>query len=405
MKVLTTYISASEGTARVAGFDVHAQPNEVRRRIGYLPETPPLYGDMTVEAFLTFAGRARGLGGLKLKQRLDAVIDETGLSRKRLSRVAELSKGFKQRTGIAQALIHDPEVLILDEPTSGLDPMQIIEIRKLIDRLRESKCIIFSTHILQEATAVASRLVIVSGGKKVADGTVDDLAQKSSDRQKVRLLVRGGEALEAPLRGITGVTAVDRLNPPQGFGRFEVHTRGGAAGTRLICERISELCRTRGLNLAELAPQTQTLEDTFLALLRSKQAPAAPAAAPTQATAQPGAQATAPVVAGLPDDPDATAAATRVTGRPTESENYNKPTQPASETSWDLIDADPKAQPLGSKTETDLPALAETHDPFATAAASGALTAADIAAARRETERKERALREQQSKKSGGGDS
>jgi len=403
MKVLTTYISASEGTARVAGFDVHAQPNEVRRRIGYLPETPPLYADMTVEAYLAFAGRARGLGGLKLKQRLDAVIDETGLSRKRLSRVAELSKGFKQRTGIAQALIHDPEVLILDEPTSGLDPMQIIEIRKLIDRLRESKCIIFSTHILQEATAVASRLVIVSGGKKVADGTVDDLAQKSSDRQKVRLLVRGGEALEAPLRGIAGVTAVDRLNPPQGFGRFEVHTSGGAAGTRVICERISELCRARGLNLAELAPQTQTLEDTFLALLRSKQA--APAqAAPAQATAQP-VQPAAPVVAGLSDDPDATAAATRVTGRPTESENYNRPAQPASETSWDLIDADPKAQPLGSKTETDLPALAETHDPFATAAASGALTAADIAAARRETERKERAQREQQSKKSGGGDS
>lgn len=405
MKVLTTYISASEGTARVAGFDVHAQPREVRRRIGYLPETPPLYGDMTVEDYLAFAGRARGLGGLKLRQRLDAVVDETGLARKRMSRISELSKGFKQRTGIAQALIHDPEVLILDEPTSGLDPMQIIEIRKLIDRLRESKCIIFSTHILQEATAVASRLVIVSGGKKVADGTVDDLAQKSSDRQKVRLLVRGGDALEAPLRGILGVTGVDRLNPPQGFARFEIHTSGGAAGARAICERVSELCRARGLNLAELATQAQTLEDTFLALLRGTQPQPARPATPEAEKPPAG----APAAAGLPDDPDATAAATRVTGRPTESENYNRPKEPASETSWDLIDADPKAQTrlhaAGSKTETDLPALAESHDPFATAAASGALTAADIAAARRETERKEQQERETHKRKSGGGDS
>ena len=162
MKVLTTFISASEGTASVCGHDVHAAPQEVRKRIGYLPETPPLYGDMTVEDYLTFAGNARGLKGHNLKDRLETVVTDCGLRSKLKSRIIELSKGYKQRTGLAQALIHDPDVLILDEPTSGLDPMQIVEIRKLIERLRENRCIIFSTHILQEATAVADRLVIVN---------------------------------------------------------------------------------------------------------------------------------------------------------------------------------------------------------------------------------------------------
>ena len=275
MKVLTTYISASEGTARVAGFDVHARPHEVRRRIGYLPETPPLYGDMTVEDYLAFAGRARGLRGADLKRRTGAVVAETGLGPKLKSRVVELSKGFRQRTGLAQALIHDPPVLILDEPTSGLDPMQIIEIRKLIDRLRAERCIIFSTHILQEATAVASRLVIVNAGRKVADGTSDDLANQAGDSQKVRLLARGGDGLADALRSVTGVTSVQALNPPHGYARFEVGTSGGAPGARSVCEKISALCRERGVTIAELYPQALSLEEIFLHLLRGKQAPAA----------------------------------------------------------------------------------------------------------------------------------
>ncbi|MBX3473307.1 MAG: ATP-binding cassette domain-containing protein [Planctomycetes bacterium] len=373
MKVLTTYISASQGTARVAGFDVHAQPHEVRRRIGYLPETPPLYGDMIVEDYLAFAGRARGLNGPTLKQRLDVVVAETGLARKLKSRVSELSKGFKQRTGIAQALIHDPEVLILDEPTSGLDPMQIIEIRNLIDRLRKDKCIIFSTHILQEATAVASRLVIVNGGRKVADGTVDDLARQASDNQKVRVLARGGDGLQDALRTVAGVLSVDRHNPPQGYTRLELVTSGGALGARAVCEKVFELCRSRGIALAELAPQGMTLEDIFLQMLRGK--PTTPVADAQQ----------------LPDDPDATAAATRVVGKPTEAENYSA-MPAASETAWDVIDAGAiteKARSMGAKTETDLPALPDAPDPFATAAASGGMSAADIAAAKRAMEKKD----------------
>jgi ABC-2 type transport system ATP-binding protein len=387
MKVLTTYISASEGTARVGGFDVHAQPHEVRRRIGYLPETPPLYGDMSVEDYLAFAGRARGLTGAQLKSRLAAVVDETGLRRKLKARINELSKGFRQRTGIAQALIHDPEVLILDEPTSGLDPMQIVEIRRLIERLRETKCIIFSTHILQEATAVASRLVIVNGGKKVADGTVDDLARQARDAQKVRVLVKGASGLLEALRAIPGVTRAEAVNPPAGYGRFELATSGGVAGARAVCERVSDLCRARGLTLAELAPQTQTLEDIFLELLRGRQD--TPAQAASSADAQ-----------KLPEDPDATAAATRVTGKPTEADNYARPVT-ASETAWDVIDAGAKGAETGSKTETDLPALA---DPFATAAASGGLSAADVAAARRAMQQADKdADKREDNKPAGGG--
>jgi len=385
MKVLTTYISASEGTARVAGFDVHAQPRDVRKRIGYLPETPPLYGDMTVEHYLQFAGRARGLSGGTLKQRLAAVVAETGLEKKLKSRVNELSKGYKQRTGIAQALIHNPDVLVLDEPTSGLDPMQIIEIRKLIDRLRQDKCIIFSTHILQEATAVASRLVVVNGGKKVADGTVDDLARKSQDNQKVRVLIKGGEALLEQLRALPGVGGCEKVNPPSGYGRFELATSGGVHGARAVCERVSELCRARNLALAELAPQVLTLEDIFLQLLHGK---------PQVADAQ-----------ALPEDPNATAAATRVTHRPTESEQYSAMSS-ASETAWDVVDASaPQGTEPGAKTETDLPALPD-HDPFATAATSGGLSAADVAAARRALEdRNDARNKEEEKKKSGGGDS
>jgi ABC-2 type transport system ATP-binding protein len=211
------------------------------------------------------------------------------------SRVVELSKGFRQRTGLAQALIHDPEVLILDEPTSGLDPRQIIEIRKLIDRLREQKCIIFSTHILQEATAVASRLVIVNAGRKVADGTVDELAAQSADTQTVRVTVRDGDALAEAIGNVTNVKRVDKQQAPAGYTRYVLSVGGGARGGRggrETCEAIASLVQARGLALAELAPEKQTLEQIFLNLLQHPQeskaaAPAAPAQPAVATTAEP----------------------------------------------------------------------------------------------------------------------
>lgn len=369
MKVLTTFISASEGTASVCGHDVHVEPQEVRKRIGYLPETPPLYGDMTVEDYLTFAGNARGLKGHHLKDRMSTVVEDCGLRSKLKSRIVELSKGYKQRTGLAQALIHNPDVLILDEPTSGLDPMQIVGIRKLIERLRENRCIIFSTHILQEATAVADRLVIVNQGRKIADGTVDDLAAKAASVQHVRLLVRGGDAgLAEPLRNIDNVQQVDKVQGPDGYARFGLRVGGGINAIRKACEQIAELVHGRGLGLTELAPEKLTLEQIFLQMLRQeatapqpeKEAEEAPKTeAPTnkEETEAKG-EKKDEVSPSLPEDPDATAAATRVTGKPTTSERYSQ--DPASETAFAAPEEDDKSDFEADAFDTFNPAETDT---------------------------------------------
>jgi len=177
MRILTTYLYPASGTAKVDGFDVLEHPFEVRSRLGYLPETAPVYGDMQVAEYLTFVGRARGLSGEKLSQRLEWVREACQLKKVWKQTASELSKGYTQRVGLAQALIHDPKVLILDEPTSGLDPLQIIEIRTLIKSLAKEKTIVFSTHILPEVEALADRIVIINEGKLVANGTKAELAQ------------------------------------------------------------------------------------------------------------------------------------------------------------------------------------------------------------------------------------
>jgi ABC-2 type transport system ATP-binding protein len=178
MRILTTYLFPSSGTAKVNGFDILENPIEVRKHIGYLPETVPLYGEMRVDEYLTFVGKARALEGTKLAERLEWVKNACQLKSvwKHLS--CELSKGFGQRVGLAQALIHDPKVLILDEPTSGLDPIQILGIRALVKSLAKEKTIVFSTHILQEVETLADRIVIINEGKLVAQGTKQELAQK-----------------------------------------------------------------------------------------------------------------------------------------------------------------------------------------------------------------------------------
>ena len=270
MKVLTTFISASEGTATVDGFDVHAEPERVRSRLGYLPETPPLYGDMTVEEYLQFCGRARGLRGRDLTSRLSQVVEDTNLLPKLKSPIFELSKGYRQRTGIAQALIHDPPVLILDEPTSGLDPHQIIEIRKLIERLSINKAIIFSTHILQEAAAVSSRMVIINGGRKIADGTADQLGTLATGTTRLKLLVLGNFAgLPQALKAVSGVVEVHARDTAEGYSRFSIEVKGGAKAAREACVDLGRLVVKCGLNVAELAPDPMTLEDVFLRLLQS----------------------------------------------------------------------------------------------------------------------------------------
>ncbi|MBI4226858.1 MAG: ATP-binding cassette domain-containing protein [Candidatus Omnitrophica bacterium] len=177
MKIVTTVIAPTDGAARVGGHDVQADPLAARRLIGYLPEQVPLYTEMQVDEYVAFAGRVRGMTGAALETRLAWVAQRCALRPVWKRPIGELSRGYRQRVGLAQALLHDPEVLILDEPTTGLDPLQIIEIRELLTSLAPTKAILFSTHILQEAEAIAHRIVIIHAGRIVAEGPLAALTQ------------------------------------------------------------------------------------------------------------------------------------------------------------------------------------------------------------------------------------
>jgi ABC-2 type transport system ATP-binding protein len=182
MKMLTCFLTPSEGTATVAGFDIIESPEQVREVIGYLPENAPLYGEMRVKDFLSFIAEVRGLEGSIASSAIDKVISETSLEKVLGQRIETLSKGYKRRVGLAQAIVHDPKVLILDEPTDGLDPNQKHEVRKLIKGMSEDKCIILSTHILEEVDAVCTRAMIIANGSLLADGTPEELKEKSPSR-------------------------------------------------------------------------------------------------------------------------------------------------------------------------------------------------------------------------------
>ena len=191
MRVLTCYLSADEGNATVDGYDVFDQSVEVRKRIGYLPESAPLYTDMGVIDYLKFIAQVRDIPKSQRQQRTKEVIDICGLERVIQKDVGELSKGYRQRLGLAQSLIHDPPILIMDEPTSGLDPNQIIEIRNLIKEIGKEKMIIFSTHILPEVSATCSRILIINNGKIVANGSPESLADRAKGGQVVDITIRG----------------------------------------------------------------------------------------------------------------------------------------------------------------------------------------------------------------------
>lgn len=179
MKMLTCFLTPSEGTALVSGYDILESPEEVRKRIGYLPENAPLYGEMKVKDFLEFIAGVRELEGAAGQQAIDKVVQQTSLENVLDQRIETLSKGFKRRVGLAQAILHDPEVLILDEPTDGLDPNQKHEVRNLIKGMAADKCIILSTHILEEVDAVCTRAMIISGGRMLVDGTPEELKAMS----------------------------------------------------------------------------------------------------------------------------------------------------------------------------------------------------------------------------------
>lgn len=264
MKIITTFLAPDGGSVKVDGIDVLERPLEVRRRIGYLPENVPLYLDMNIHEYLGFVGAARGLEGARLRERLEWCVEACGLRTEYRKNIGELSKGYKQRTGLAQALIHDPDILILDEPTSGLDPLQILGIRELIRSLAGSKTIIFSTHILQEVSPVTERVVIINEGRIIADGTVGELSRGAMGSNRVYVGARAdADAVEAALRSLPAVASLRPL-PAAGGCRFEVR---GPFSEDLV-GAIERLARDGGWQLNELHEAPYSLEDTFIALTR-----------------------------------------------------------------------------------------------------------------------------------------
>ncbi|HEY5691388.1 MAG TPA: gliding motility-associated ABC transporter ATP-binding subunit GldA [Cyclobacteriaceae bacterium] len=210
MKMVTGYLAPSEGKINVGGFDVLENPIEVKRITGYLPEHNPLYLDMYVHEYLLFAGKLGGIGGSRLKHRVAEIIDLCGITPEQNKKLETLSKGYRQRVGLAQSLLHDPEVLILDEPTSGLDPNQIIEIRKVIKEISQNKTVLFSTHIMQEVQALCNRVVIINKGRLVADDQLSNLLKHKGGSS---LVVEFQEEINiGDLRNLAGVAEVTAIN-------------------------------------------------------------------------------------------------------------------------------------------------------------------------------------------------
>jgi ABC-2 type transport system ATP-binding protein len=264
MRILTGFLPATSGTARVAGFDVFGDSMEVRKRIGYLPETPPLYFDMTVEDYLEFVTRIKNVAPEKRQARIDDAMEKTNITDKRRELIKRLSRGYKQRVGLAQALVHDPEVIILDEPTIGLDPKQIIEVRHLIKGLAGSHTVILSTHILPEVSMTCDRVVIINRGKIAAVDTPENLTTHLTGGQHVQLEAQADlGALQSALQQIPGVVKVGG-EPAGGGGRVMVTVE--ASSGHDIRSDIAAMVVGKGWPLFELRGVNLSLEDIFLQL-------------------------------------------------------------------------------------------------------------------------------------------
>lgn len=268
MNILATHILPTSGTAAVCGYDIREEPLQVREVVGYLPETAPLYPDMEVGEYLTFVGRGRGLKGAKLRERRGWVIESCKIREIYRSLILELSRGFRQRVGIAQALIHDPEVLILDEPTAGLDPLQILEIRRLIRELAKAKTVIFSTHIMQEASAISDRVVIIDRGRITAEGTISELQEKVAESQKILFTVAAPRIeVEEALRGITAEVQFSFITEEGALSTFEVR----ASSTGETWYELAKLIKEKGWLVRRLYEEKPSLEETFVALTMRSQ--------------------------------------------------------------------------------------------------------------------------------------
>ena len=263
MRILTGYLPATEGRARVAGFDVFDEPIEAKRRTGYLPETPPLYPEMTVGEYLQFVARINGIAAGDRAARVGAAMERTSVTDMAERFCGTLSKGYRQRVGLAQALLHEPDVLILDEPTAGLDPRQIIETRRLVTELAGDHTVILSTHILPEVSQTCQRVVIINRGRVVAVDSPDNLTARLQGSQSLYLQVDSGGDDPAPaLRDIAGVAGVAAADGRDGVAGFEIEIAPG----RDVRREVARAVVTNGWGLLELRARQMSLEDIFLQL-------------------------------------------------------------------------------------------------------------------------------------------
>jgi len=263
MRVITGYLPPTEGTVRVAGFDVVEQPIEAKRRTGYLPELPPVYPDMTVTEYLGFVGRIKGVPRRELKTRINEVSEKCAIADVKNRQIGKLSKGYRQRVGLAQAMIHNPDVLVLDEPTAGLDPKQIIETRELIRGLAGQHTVVLSTHILPEVSTTCERVVVINGGKIVAMGKPDELTQRLQGFESVLVTAEGpADQMKERLERVAGVNLVEQHGTSNGRVTFEVHA-GKEQDVRAELARAVVESQWR---LLELKTSGMSLEDIFLKL-------------------------------------------------------------------------------------------------------------------------------------------
>lgn len=255
MKIITTYLPQTTGSVTVCGFDTTTAPLEVRKRVGYLPESNPLYFEMYVREYLEFVAGITGIS----KTAVGEMIAKTGLTSEAHKKIGQLSKGYKQRVGLAQALLHNPDVLILDEPTSGLDPNQLVEIRSLIREIGKEKTVLFSTHIMQEVEALCDRVIIIKKGKIVADKTIDELRQMGSQVQ-VRVVFDGA----LPKNALRGITGIERIKEFKTNGFLITSAQG-----KEVHKALFELASKNGLGIEEIHQETLKLEDVFQELTKN----------------------------------------------------------------------------------------------------------------------------------------
>ncbi|MEQ8532133.1 MAG: ATP-binding cassette domain-containing protein [Imperialibacter sp.] len=258
MKMITCYMAPTSGDVRLDELSILNQQEDIKKKIGYLPENNPLYTDMAIVDYLRFCAEIQGVSKEKIPSRIGDMIDMCGLERERHKKINELSKGYRQRVGLAQAMIHDPEILILDEPTTGLDPNQIIEIRKLIKKLGKEKTVILSSHILSEVEATCDRILIINRGRIVADGTSDTLRSQAEGKELLTVKIEAADAdVKKALLGLASVETVEPLDGKAGF--FSVRSKPEVSSRK----EVFDLCVSKKWYLLEMTGHETKLEDVF----------------------------------------------------------------------------------------------------------------------------------------------